>query len=459
MELLENLIQFFQHKKVLILGFGREGKSTYFFLKKNVPSAQITIADKFEQTLQQGSSAKKPDCTCIFGDHYLESLSNEWDIIMKSPGIPLLGPIDKNIKKKITCQPDLFLRFCPNTIIGITGTKGKSTTSSLLYHILTSNGIHAKLNGNIGIPVFNDIDALQDDTIIICELSCHQLEYTKNSPNIAVLINIYPDHLDHYNSYEDYKRAKYNIFLHQTAQDTLFINDTCLDIDLSITETIPSRKIYIGKPYKNYPYCGVTEKSLHTASTDIPLTCVKTNLLGKHNLCNISTVISVAEILGINDKQSLKAIESFKGLAHRMEYVGTYQGVKYYNDSIATIPQATILNAETVPDLTTLIVGGMDRGIDYTPLVQFITNRNFKNVIFAYASGKRIYDMIPVKTDLYFVHDLKQAVLVAKKITKHGSCLFSPAAASYDHFKNFEERGDYFKNLIQQEHAEREKHD
>lgn len=442
MELKQNLIRFFENKSVLILGFGREGRSTYSFLKHNVPSARVAVADSAEQ---QGL-----DCACYTGEDYLKSLNMGWDVIMKAPGIPLLGEIEVNIKKHITCQTDLFLRFCKNPTVGITGTKGKSTTSSLIYHILTECGKPARLNGNIGIPVFDDIDKLRDGEIVVSELSCHQLEYMTSSPHIAVLVNIYPDHLDHYNSYEDYKRAKYNIFLHQTDQDTLLICNTCPDIDMTQAAATPSKKIFIGIPDGDN-YCGADEHVLHAAGQDFPLESVKTPLLGKHSLCDIATAVTVANRLGVPAQRALTAAESFRGLEHRMEYAGTYGGVKYYNDSISTIPQSTILNAQTVPDLTTLILGGLDRGIDYTPLIEFLIQKKIPNVIFAYDSGKRIYDAFTQKQGLHLVKDLDQAVRLAKTVTKSGSCLFSPAAASYDHFKNFEERGKYFKTLIQRE--------
>lgn len=458
----QDLIDFFTNKRVLILGFGREGRSTYHFLTQNVSCKEIAVADQNDPRQKEADTNLLTGCTCFFGKQYLDSLYGNWDIIMKTPGIALLHFSNQEIRNKITCQTDLFLRFCPNPTIGVTGTKGKSTTSSLIYHILHENGKDVKLNGNIGTPVFSDIDKIEPNTIIVSEMSCHQLEYTSSSPRIAVLVNLYPDHLDHYDSYEAYKQAKYHIFLYQKPEDTLFISNTCPDIDMEIVQNLPQKKIYIGHSMKEQNFCAVSDSMLQLPKTvcantvteqeEIPLERMKTTLPGQHNLWNIAVAVTISKMFGISTEDAIRAVQTFRGLEHRMEYVGTFCGVRYYNDSISTIPQSTVLNAQTLPDLKTMIIGGMDRGIDYTPLIQFLTQAKIENIIFAYESGKRIYEEViknPHTSQIYYVEDLQQAVRLAKQITADGSCLFSPAAASYGYFKNFEERGKYFKQLVQ----------
>ena len=186
----DRIINFLEGKKILIIGYGREGKSAYKFITENLKDCDLGIADKNEINIEDNS------VKLYIGDNYLDAIK-EYDLAIKSPGIIVKDYIDETQKEKITSLTDMFLRFCPNKIVGITGTKGKSTTSSLIYHILKENGFDTYLIGNIGLPCFDVIDKIKENTVLIYELSCHQLEYVKASPNIAVLLNLYEEHLDH----------------------------------------------------------------------------------------------------------------------------------------------------------------------------------------------------------------------------------------------------------------------
>ncbi|MBQ7054595.1 MAG: hypothetical protein IJN97_05190, partial [Oscillospiraceae bacterium] len=208
------LIEYLQNKRILILGMGREGRSTLNFLKTHIPDAELAVADRVDPKFDGVKS--------FFGENYLDAMK-DYDLVMKSPGIPFCDvAIPDNTE--ITCQTELFMRFAPCRKIGITGTKGKTTTSTLIYNVLQAAGVDSCLIGNIGVPVLDVFDDCEGKTAVI-ELSCHQLEFMKTSPHIAVFTNLYEEHLDHYNGFEGYANAKLNITAHQGEEDFLIYGD------------------------------------------------------------------------------------------------------------------------------------------------------------------------------------------------------------------------------------------
>jgi len=391
--MLNKLNDFFANKKVLLLGFGLEGQSSLRLLEKLNCAESVTIWEKYHHTT---------DLPC----------RNDCDIIMKSPGIPLFGKTDD----RITGQADLFLRFCQNTVAGITGTKGKSTTSSLLHHILTECGKKSRLIGNIGVPPLDIAGELNQDEIVVAELSCHQLEYVQASPGIAVLLNIFEEHLDHYIDFEHYKKAKENIFRFQRQGDVL-----------------------------------IRGEEVNSSGIDSQ----KARLRGKHNIHNIAIAVKISALLGCEESAAVQAAYNFGGLEHRLELfakvtvnLGEAEQNKqclWVNDSISTIPAAAIAAAEAFPETDTLIIGGMDRGVDYSSLIEFLNSRTDINVIALPDSGHKIADSL--NTNVYKARDMQDAADYAVKVTER-CCVLSPAAASYGFYKNFEERGRHFKELI-----------
>lgn len=449
----DKIADFLHNKKILILGLGREGRSTLDFIKRSVPCADVTVADgdpnMAHEYLCSGAFSETLGCRAVFGPSYLEGLQ-DYDVIIKSPGIALKDSVGPDIKARITSQTDLFLRFRTCRVIGVTGTKGKSTTSSLIYHILSHLGVKSCLVGNIGVPVLSQLEHIDTHTVAVYELSCHQLEYVRASADIAVLLNIYSDHLDHYGSFEDYRRAKYNIFAYQGPDDTLIVSGDCENIDLDMIDALPMRKIYLDSD-RGLSHVIFADDHIELCGEYIPLDKIKTSLIGRHNLYDIAAAMAAAKQVGCSAEDMLSVIPSFKGLEHRLELVAQIDGVKYYNDSISTIPEATERAIEALKDVTTLIIGGMDRGIDYDGFARYLVRSDVRNIICAYASGDRIYGIISrlkPKNNIYRVEDLSQAVALARTITDTGSCLLSPAAASYGYFKNFEDRGRCFKRLV-----------
>lgn len=431
----KKLADFFNSKSVLILGFGREGQSTLELIKDF--NCDIAIADK---NLNITDNIK--DYTLYTGDNYLKCIA-DYDIVMKTPGIALFNTVSDEVKSKITSQTDLLLRFCDNKIIGVTGTKGKSTTSSLIYHILRENGFDTMLIGNIGIPPLAKIDEFNKDTIIVCEMSCHQLEYVRSSPDIAVLLNIYEEHLDHYVDFYAYKAAKENIYRFQTKNDVLIYNLRCYNAEI---EKLPAKKI----PTSMYGSGDVfiENDNMHIADKTISLSSINTKLAGEHNLYNISVALCACVEAGCPLDKAVASISTFNGLEHRLEHFTTIAGVKYVNDSISTIPMAAISAIKSFEGTDTLIIGGMDRGISYDILIDYLNTGVVKNIICLKDSGYRIADQLNAQElSIYRAKNLEDAVIKAVKVTKK-CCILSPAAASYGFYKNFEERGTHFKNLV-----------
>lgn len=432
--------QYTNDEKILILGFGREGKSTYTYLRKLFPNRTLYIMDcnDINDELENAVICSKQD--------YLQDIEM-YDVVIKSPGIVL----DKDIVAKIRhleSQTSLFLRKLGKQTIGITGTKGKSTTTSLLYHMLHSVNSNTFIVGNIGIPCFDVLEKINDQSIIVFELSCHQLEYTMYSPHIAILLNFYEEHLDHYGTFENYKNAKRHIYEYQKESDLLFCNSIIDDIQTKST------RILIGVNDKNSDY-DIDSRTIHHNGRNLTIRPEDTQLLGDHNVFNIAVVYAVCKQLGMDDDIFMHNLKTFAPLHHRLEYIGTQNGVRYYDDSISTACETAISALESIPKVDTVLLGGMDRGIDYSLLIDYLLAHYFQNIVFMYASGKRMYEEMKEQANedymknVYLCEDLNEAADLAMRITrKEYACVLSPASASYGYFKNFEERGDYFKQLI-----------
>ena len=396
-------------RRILIAGYGREGKSAERLIQRLVPEAQYTIADGNEQIAAEAAK--------------------DYDLIIKSPGVPM------RVMGGVECSSltDLFLQVYGDLTIGVTGTKGKSTTASLIHHLLPDS----ILAGNIGIPLFDILDDLREDSIVVAELSCHQLENIHRAPHIAVLLNLFQEHLDHYESYMDYKMAKMQIGLKQREGDHFFY---CTDNE-ELDSLVESYELRVKSCLHPYSINEVMDKEREVLES-FPLQ-------GDHNLSNALVACRVAALMGT--PASPKRLSSFQGLRHRMEKVGEVHGITWYDDSISTIPAAAIAAVKALDRVDTLILGGFDRGIDYQPLVEFLQNHPIPNLVFVGQAGRRIYSAIqPLSPSSTLVEDdyTKIVPWCAEHTPQGGVVLLSPAAASYDAFKNFEHRGDFFAEQI-----------
>ncbi|OQA01509.1 MAG: UDP-N-acetylmuramoylalanine--D-glutamate ligase [Bacteroidetes bacterium ADurb.Bin408] len=449
------LSTFLRNKKIGILGFGREGQSTYRLLRSLLPDARIIIFDKSVIPNNPLNIEQDSYCTIYTGPGYLQNINN-CAVVVKSPGIPMKELKVIAFDGILTSQSDLFMKCFAGQIIAITGTKGKSTTSSLLSHTLKQAGKKVIFVGNIGIPPFDEIAKIQPDTLIVYEISSHQLECISASPHIAVLLNIFQEHLDHYDSYTDYQNAKFKIGQYQDKKDFFIYNADNDIIAKHISKEIPhgillpfSEKTAFEKG------CYIDKDSIHinyNGQSYIVSSTFERQLKGRHNLVNMAVVMLICKLLDINEADMFKAFACFKVLPHRLEWAGTYNGKIFYNDSIATIPEATIEAIKTFAEVDTLIAGGFDRNIDYDNFARFLSTSCVRNIVFTGDAGLRIYKLMENLNSgkkIYYNRHFDEAVKHAVLLTAENKiCLLSPAAASYGTFNNFEERGKRFCDII-----------
>jgi len=446
--MISQIISKLENKKIAILGFGKEGQSTYQFIRENKPTMSLTILDHNTDLQKDENLLKDQNLTFILGENYLSNLE-EYDLIIKTPGISLKDINIQNIKSKITSQMELLLEVNCQNVIGITGTKGKSTTTSLIYEIIKDQNKNVVLVGNIGIPIFSVLNQCDKNTIFVTEMSSHQLEFIKVSPHIGIVLNLFEDHLDHAGSVEHYHNIKLNMFKYQTKEDVMIY---CSDNE-NLNKLI-NQKTYQSKAFavnlKDHEPADVYKKEtqIYFQNNLLYQTTANRNLLGNHNIENISVALLVGNILGLNQDSMLKVVENFKPLAYRMEKVGEINKVSYYVDTLATIPFATIETITALKDVNTLIFGGQDRGIDYTPLTDYLKNSEIEHFICMPTTAHKISTQLP-QNKVFLVQTLEEAVALAKEITKENTiCLLSPAAPSYDQFKNYQEKGDKFKEYV-----------
>ena len=416
--------QFLGMKKALILGYGKEGKVTHEYLKKFYPSLEVGIADSQD------------------GKDYLKK-QFEFDIAIKTPGIN-----KRDIKIPYTTATNIFFShiYGKNLIIGVTGSKGKSTTTSLIYSILKEAGKKVHLLGNIGYPMLGVFSKTQDtdsreDEIFVLELSSYQLDDIKFSPNIAVATNLFPEHMDFHGGIHEYYGAKKNIVAHQREGDCFFYNPDVKDFKKWST---PAKMIS-------------SDKKLAFKGWNIPL-------LGEHNRSNLQLSYAVAKELNIPDSVIKRAVEKFKSLPHRLEFVGEFKGIKFYDDAISTAPESTIeaikalsnygaMNASRPSAIGTIFLGGSDRGYDFSILRKVLKKYRIKNIVLFPDSGKRILES-RVGLNVLETSIMKEAVAFAYKNTARGQvCLLSTASPSYSLWKNFEEKGDEFKAEVRRQKA------
>lgn len=428
----QGLIDFFKDKSVLILGLGREGRATFSFIRKHYPDMHLTVADKNPVKVDDAN------VTLICGENYLDCI-NDFDIVMQSPGISLRD-VTINEGTTVTGEMDLFLRFVPCKKIGITGTKGKTTTTTLTYRMLQAGGVPSMIMGNIGTPVFESLDEIEGKVAVI-EMSCHQLEFSHASPNVAIFTNAFPEHLDHYNGFEGYIGAKLNIVRYQNEDDLFICNaDQLLEDVVGDLSFVRSRTVRVSrKAYEKDEFF----RKLTTLTEALP---------GELQWQDIFYAATAVREFGVSNEAIEEAVRGFGGIEHRLEKFAVKNGISFYDDAIATIPHAVMGNVRALGNVGTLIVGGMDRGLDYSDFVAELMSAPIDNLICMPETGYSIADELEAKgckLNVVRCETLEEAVEKSFELTQSGkACLLSPAAASYNRYKNFEEKGNAFKRLV-----------
>lgn len=431
----------------LIVGFGAEGRFVYDYLRKKYPSAEIAIAD------QNKIAAPDKKIKLYSGRNYLKQIK-DYAVIIKSPGVP---PHLKELTaaqksgRVITSLTKIFFKECRGIILGITGTKGKSTVASLIYEILKQAGLKACLVGNIG---HNPLSFLGDnqgkDKIFVYELSSHQLADLKQSPRLAIFLDIFPDHLPWHGSYKKYCLAKANLTKYQRASDHFIYNSRYRFIK-NLAARSRAKKI----DYQTL--CRLKNGCIYYGRQKI-MSLNKIKLLGRHNLENIFAVICLAKIFKIKNKTIAQTISNFSGLKHRLEFIKKINGVSFYDDAISTTPESTLAAINVFGDkLGTIFLGGLDRGYNFDRLARALLKIKIKNIIFFPDSGakiwlslKKIYRrQLAVLPKKLFTSKMGLAVKFAYNNTAPGqACLLSTASPSYSIFKNYIEKGNLFKKEV-----------
>ena len=428
-----------KYHNIAILGFGREGESTYNFIRKYDKSLKLTILDSVYMEIDDDNATYRPY-------NNTEEELQEFDLIIKTPGIVITG-FSLETKKKITSQMELLLEFNRKKVIGITGSKGKSTISSLIYNIFKDQVENTFLVGNIGVPVLDEIEEYKD-SIIIAEMSSHQLETVNVSPHVSIISNLYLDHLDHAGSVENYHNSKMNIMRFQDEDDYGIYDGDNKYLNEQDFSKIKSQLFTVSLKDKASIYIKDDKDIFINDEYILNKNDIVTKLKGEHNLKNILFALMVSYIYNLDLNKTLETIKNFKPLEHRMELVGKYDDIIFYNDVIATIPEATINACKALENVNTLIFGGLDRNIKYDEFVDFLNKSNIKHFICMPTTGHKLSSLLDEKRVIK-VNTLEEAVDKAFEVTeKNTICLLSPAAASYEFFKNFEEKGTRYKDLI-----------
>ena len=443
-------------KKIAVLG---AGVSNIPLLKQLAcENCDVTLFDQKEkeninEDIQKLINEKK--LKCFLGQNYLEGLKS-FDIIFRSPSLLPSNPYLKEEESRgcyITTEVEEVIKYAPCKVIGITGSKGKTTTTTIVSKILENLGYNVYVGGNIGTPLFTKIEQLKETDIVVLELSSFQLMGMRTSPNIAVVTNISPDHLDIHGSYEEYINAKKYIFKNAKKNSILVLNSED-EIVKNFAHEFEGEVRYFGTN-SNLDTYYLKENKIWNKEKEI-IDTTKLILKGEHNYINICAALSAIKDF-IKDTSNLEAIlKNIPSVPHRLEFVREIDGVKWYNDSASTTPDKCLGGLSAFSEKIVLIAGGSDKNIPYTPLAKPVTEKVSKLILFGQTKNK-IYDAVMEevkKTNnrslkIYVLDDLESAISVAKKVAVSGEVvLFSPASASFDMFKNAYQRGDIFKKLV-----------
>ena len=458
-EKLKEFNEYIRFRKVAVIGLGVSNLPLldYLYEKK----AQVTVFD--ERTVDEIpqniiTKINTYEFKYSFGKNCLEKLKG-FNIIFRSPScLPTRKELQEEADRGaiVTTEVEMLMEMCPCKIIGVTGSDGKTTTTSMINAILKKAGYNTFLGGNIGTPLFTKLPEIKPDDIVVLELSSFQLMNMQVSLDIAVITNITPNHLNIHKDYQEYIDAKKNIFKNQDENGILILNYDN-DITRSCAKEAKGKVIFFSSKEKLDNGFIVDEEIIKECEDKVRKHILNTNeviLSGNHNFQNIATALAATKTL-VDTDIAVQAIKEFKPVEHRIEFIREIDGVKWYNDSASSSPTRTLSGINAFKENIVLIAGGYDKNLDYEPLAKPVLDKVSKLILIG-QTAEKIFDAVKneadkqnKKIDIYMCDSLEQTIDIAKKTSKKGDVvLFSPASASFDMFKNFADRGEKFKNLV-----------
>ena len=456
---LEEFNEYIRFRKVAVIGLGVSNLPLleYLYNKK----AQVTVFD--ERTLEEIpeetiNKINTYEFDTFFGKNCLENL-NGFNVIFRSPScLPTRPELQKEADRGaiVTTEVEMLMEMCPCKIIGVTGSDGKTTTTSLINAILQHAGYKTFLGGNIGTPLFTKLPEMEPNDIVVLELSSFQLMNMNISPDIAVITNITPNHLNIHKDYQEYIDAKKCIFKNQKENGILILNYDN-DITRECSKEANGKVIFFSSKTKLDSGFIVDDDIIKECNDGIRKHILNTDeviLRGNHNFQNIATALAATKTL-VGTDVAIEAIKIFKPVEHRIEFVREIDGVKWYNDSASSSPTRTISGLNAFKENIILIAGGYDKNLEYEPLAKPVVDK-VSTLILIGQTAEKIYDVVKnesekenKKININMCDTLEQTIEIAKKSAKKGDVvLFSPASASFDMFKNFADRGNKFKDLV-----------
>ena len=455
MTALEKYLENIRGKRIAVIGAGVSNTPLIALLR--TAGLPVTVHDKkdTEALGERYTELAGLGVSFALGQDYLDYLDE--DIIFRTPGLYPEHPALREVRARggiVTSEMELFFAVCPCPIIAVTGSDGKTTTTTLVYEFLKHAGHTCHLGGNIGKPLLPEVDSIQPDDIAVVELSSFQLMGMQCSPAVSAITNLTPNHLDYHKDFAEYVQAKTAIYAHQTKGSRIVIN---LDDEVTQSLTLnPNCEIW-GCTKKGIPQTGVylQDNVIHIAQNGLSRALMSADHIripGAHNVSNV--MMAAAIVQGYcTDRDIIEVAHTFGGVEHRIEFVREFEGVKYYNDSIASSPTRTIAGLLSFPQKVILIAGGYDKHIPYDVLGEPIC-QHVSKLILTGATAVKIRACVeecsnPVKPDIIDTPNLSAAVRAAYSVAQPGEIvILSPASASFDCFKNFMERGNAFKEFV-----------
>jgi UDP-N-acetylmuramoylalanine--D-glutamate ligase len=444
-------------KKALVLGAGRSGVASSAFLASNGATVALHDAKDVETWSDDAKALKTTHGVGLLSGPIPSWLLDQIDLLIISPGVPTNAIPARYVDRKdgeVIGEIELASRFLKGRIIGITGSNGKTTTTTLVGELLRNAGIKVQVGGNIGTPLIDLVESSSDDSWTVVELSSFQLETIKSfHPNVAVCLNVTPNHLDRYDSFTDYAAAKHRLFMNQTADDVAVLN-----ADNEITSSWRSG---LKAKVVQFSVAGEMDEGLFLRGRELVCrngaaeTVITTRdhifLRGLHNVENVLASFAVGLAVGASIESMRETVATFKGVEHRIEYVGEIDGVRFYNDSKATSVDAALKAIEAFEDIDgeiILILGGRGKNAPYSPLIPLI-EKKVRRLVLIGEDAENIHSQLGSHVETVRVETIAEAVAASLEASESGDVvLLAPACASFDMFSSFEERGRVFKSEV-----------